>query len=79
MQLEEGTGEVRHGPKGADEGGTGSSPKGERNSGVVARKRRGGAGPVGRARTQGRGVRGGRLMGCSGALAREDERGKKRG
>jgi hypothetical protein len=38
MQLEEGTGEVRHGPKGADEGGTGELTEGERNNdGAVQR------------------------------------------
>jgi hypothetical protein len=70
LQLREGIGEVRHGPKGADEGAQGSSLKGRemavrRSSQLV--------------RTRGQGERGRRVMGCSGVLAREDERGKKWG
>jgi hypothetical protein len=63
LQLKEGTGEVRHSPKGGGE--------------MAVQRRRGGL--VGRARPQGRGERGGSVRGCSGALAREDERGKKGG
>jgi hypothetical protein len=35
LQLEEGTRKVRHGPKGADMGGTGELTEGERNCGAV--------------------------------------------
>jgi hypothetical protein len=92
-------GEVRHGPKGANEGGTGVLIEEERNRGAHQRgekrskrggrrghggaHRRGekwwcdGGGPVGQVRTQGRREMGRRVMGCSGMLAREDERGKK--
>jgi hypothetical protein len=79
LQLEEAMGEVRHGPKGVDEGALGSSPKGRemavrrREDDVTAAVRSGGCG------TQGRRERGRRVTGCSGALMREDERGKKGG
>jgi hypothetical protein len=73
LLLEEGTREVRCGPKGADEGGTGELTERGENGGVAARKRRGGAGPVGRARTQGHGERGGRVIGVLGR-AREGGR-----
>jgi hypothetical protein len=43
LQLEEGTGEVRHSTKGTDEGGTGELTDGERNSGVAAAVRSAGA------------------------------------
>jgi hypothetical protein len=43
LQLEEGTGEVRHGTKGADEGGTGELTGGEKNSGATAVIRSAGA------------------------------------
>jgi hypothetical protein len=82
LQLEEGTGEVRRGPKGANEGGTGELTEGERNGDTVAQRRRGsggGGGPIWRAQTQGCRERGRRVMGCSGALASEDESGKKGG
>jgi hypothetical protein len=81
-KLEEGTGEVRRGPKGANEGGTGELNEGERNGGAAAQRRRGsgdGGGPVRRAQTQGRREKGRRVMGCSGVLASEDESGKKGG
>jgi hypothetical protein len=70
---------VRHGPKGVDEGALGSSPKGREmavrwcEDDAAAAVRSGGCG------TQGRGERGRRVTGCSGALVREDERGKKGG
>jgi hypothetical protein len=79
LQLEEGMGEVRHGPKEVDEGGTGELIRGERNGGAAARRRCGSSGLVGRARTQGRRERGRRVTGCSSTLAREDKRGKKGG
>jgi hypothetical protein len=46
LQLEEGTGEVRHGPKVVDEGGMGELFEWERNGDVVAQRRHGGGGPV---------------------------------
>jgi hypothetical protein len=81
LQLEEGTRKVRHDPKGADVGGTGELTEGERNCGAVVWRWRGGGGgdPVGRARTQGWGERGRRVIGCLSVLMREDERGKKGG
>jgi hypothetical protein len=48
LQLEEGTGELRRGPKWADEGGTGELTEGERNGGATVQTRRGGGGSVGR-------------------------------
>jgi hypothetical protein len=39
LQLEEVMGEVRRGPKGVDEGGTGELTERERNGGVVMRRR----------------------------------------
>jgi hypothetical protein len=48
LQLEEGTGEVRRGPKGADEGGTGELTKGERNDGAATRRWRDSGDPIGR-------------------------------
>jgi hypothetical protein len=48
LQLEEGTWEVRCGPKGADEGGTGELNKGERNGGTTVQRRHDGGDPVGR-------------------------------
>jgi hypothetical protein len=64
--------------KGRTKEGMGELTEGERNSGVVVRRQRGG-GLIERARTQGRGERGWRVTGCSSALAREGEQGKKRG
>jgi hypothetical protein len=72
LQLEEGTGEVTRGPKGVDEGGTGELTKGERNDGTTAMVWSPGVDT--RPRREGKQVRG-----SSGALAREDERGKKGG
>jgi hypothetical protein len=72
LQLEEGTGEVTCGPKGADEGGTGELTKGERNDGTTAMVWSPGVDT--RPRREGKQVRG-----SSGALTREDERGKKGG
>jgi hypothetical protein len=40
LQLEEGTGEVRRGPKGVDEGGHGELTKGGRNGGAKTMRRR---------------------------------------
>jgi hypothetical protein len=48
LQLEERTGEVRRGPKGADEGGTVELTKGERNDGAATRRRRDSGDPIGR-------------------------------
>jgi hypothetical protein len=42
LQLEEGTRQVRRGPKGVDEGSTGELTEGERNGGVDTRPRRDG-------------------------------------
>jgi hypothetical protein len=64
--------------KGRTKEGMGEFIEGERNSGVVVRRQRGG-GLIERARTQGRGERGWRVTRCSSALAREGEQGKKRG
>jgi hypothetical protein len=48
LQLEGVMGEVRRGPKGADEGGTGELTKRERNGDAVTRRRHGGGGPIDR-------------------------------
>jgi hypothetical protein len=48
LQLEERTGEVRRGPKGADDGGAAELTKGGGDNGAAVQRRRGGDSPVGR-------------------------------
>jgi hypothetical protein len=50
LQLEEGTGEVRRGPKAVDEGGMGELTEGERNGSAATRRWRGSGGQVGQRR-----------------------------
>jgi hypothetical protein len=73
LQLDEGTWEVRRGPKGADEGSTGELTEGERYGGAaVAVAVRSTIMDTRPRREEG-------VMGCSGVLAREDERETKKG
>jgi hypothetical protein len=72
QQLEEVTRQVRHGPKGANEGHMGELTEPERNGGTLAVVQSSSADT--RPRREGKGV-----TGCSGALTREDDRGRKGG
>jgi hypothetical protein len=72
LLLQEGTGEVRRGPKGADKGGMRELTEGERNGGAAVTVWS--VGVDTRPRREGKG-----LTGCSGVLMREDERGNKGG
>jgi hypothetical protein len=75
LQLEEGTGKVRRGPKGVDKGGTGDLTKGERNCGAKTARWRWSGRP---ARTRGRGERG-RGDGVLGHAHEGGREGKERG